>query len=229
MPGMIARIALLLLILSAVSLPATAQQTPVCVIINGSCASATNPVPTTGTATLSGSTSNASSGVATSSTNVPVVGYNYTFNGTTWDQWSSLTVGSKHAGTVAIVDASGNQITSFGTALPVATAGIAPYISTSLESCHVMKASQATAISYGVTTGATAGYLMVFNATSAPADGAVTPAALAIQIPANATVTRTYSPPSTLQLSTGFTVCFSSTGPFTKTASATAMLEGTWQ
>lgn len=113
--------------------------------------------------------------------------------------------------------------------LPAATGGVAPYISAAIESCHVMKASQATVISYGVTTGATAGFLMVFNFTTAPADGAVTPAALAIQVPANATVTRTYSPPSTLQLSTGFTVCFSSTGPFTKTASATAMLEGTWQ
>lgn len=128
-------------------------------------------------------------------------------------------------------DTNGKLITSGSAAvpLPLPTAGITPYISPSVESCHVMKASQATAVSYGVTTGATAGYLMVFNATSAPADGAVTPVALAIQVPANATVTRTYSPPSTLQLSTGFTVCFSSTGPFTKTASATAMLEGTWQ
>ena len=33
-----------------------------------------------------GSTSNASSGVATSSTNGPTVSYNYGFNGTTWDQ-----------------------------------------------------------------------------------------------------------------------------------------------
>ena len=33
-----------------------------------------------------GSTSNATSGVATSSTNTPSVAYNYGFNGTTWDQ-----------------------------------------------------------------------------------------------------------------------------------------------
>lgn len=38
---------------------------------------------------LSGTTSNATSGVATSSTNLPTVAYNYTFNGTTWDQWRS--------------------------------------------------------------------------------------------------------------------------------------------
>lgn len=128
-----------------------------------------------------------------------------------------------------VLDGSGSCESVVSPALPLPTAGVAPYISSSLESCHVMKTSQATAISYGVTTGATAGFLMVFNATTTPADGAVTPAALAIQVPANATVTRTYSPPSTLQLSTGFVVCFSSTGPFTKTASATAMLEGAWQ
>lgn len=38
------------------------------------------------TASLAGTTSNASSGVATSATNVPTVSYNYGFNGTTWDQ-----------------------------------------------------------------------------------------------------------------------------------------------
>lgn len=105
---------------------------------------------------------------------------------------------------------------------------LTPYISAALEACHVMKASAATGISFGVTTGATAGYLMVFNSTTAPADGAVTPAVLSIQVPANATVSRSYTI-NPLLLTTGFTVCFSSTGPFTKTASATAMLEGTFQ
>lgn len=45
-----------------------------------------NPLPVTGSLTLAGTTSNASSGVATSSTNLPTVSYNYGFNGTTWDQ-----------------------------------------------------------------------------------------------------------------------------------------------
>jgi hypothetical protein len=38
------------------------------------------------TATITGTTSNAGSGVATGSANTPVVSYNYGFNGTTWDQ-----------------------------------------------------------------------------------------------------------------------------------------------
>lgn len=115
--------------------------------------------------------------------------------------------------------------------LPLPTAGITPYISPSLESCKSLKTTPGTVVSYGVTTGATAGFLMIFDQSSAtpPVDGAVTPAALAIQVPANATVTRTYSPPSTLKMLNGIMLCFSSTGPYTKTASATAMLEGTWQ
>lgn len=38
------------------------------------------------TTSLAGSTSNATSGVATSATNIPTVAYNYWFNGVTWDQ-----------------------------------------------------------------------------------------------------------------------------------------------
>lgn len=84
---------------------------------------------------FTGTTSNASSGVATSSTNSPVVSYNYVFNGTTWDQLTSFTLGSKHAATVAIVDGSGAQITAFGSTAPntpltagaaTATAGLLP-------------------------------------------------------------------------------------------------------
>jgi hypothetical protein len=43
-------------------------------------------IPVSGSFSLSGTTSNASSGVATSSTNNPNVDYLYGFNGTTWDQ-----------------------------------------------------------------------------------------------------------------------------------------------
>lgn len=39
-----------------------------------------------GVVTVAGTTSNASSAVATSATNIPSVAYNYGFNGTTWDQ-----------------------------------------------------------------------------------------------------------------------------------------------
>jgi len=85
----------------------------------GGVVSSSNPLPVTGTGgtfPITGTTSNASSGVATSATNLPAVAYLYVFNGTTWDQLSSLTVGTKHSLTAAIVDGSGNQITTFGAA-----------------------------------------------------------------------------------------------------------------
>lgn len=68
---------------------------------------------------VSGATSNASSGVATSATNIPSVSYNYNFNGTTWDQAKTLSglttsgVGLPSAGVASV----------FNTTLPTYTNG----------------------------------------------------------------------------------------------------------
>lgn len=64
---------------------------------------------TAGSASISGTTSNATSGVAPSSTNLPSVAYNYWFNGTTWDQAQddaskNLKVTAINAGTFAVQD-----------------------------------------------------------------------------------------------------------------------------
>lgn len=58
-----------------------------------------------------------------------------------------------------------------------ATAGIAPTVSGSLEASHVFKAAAGNLYSVYASnlTGGASSYLMVFDATSAPADGAVTP------------------------------------------------------
>lgn len=105
------------------------------------------------------------------------------------------------------------------------TAGIAPVVSGSAEGTHVLKGSPGNLYDLYVTTGATPGYLMVFNATTAPGDGAVTPADC-VAAPASATtsVFTLASPPEVF--STGISVAFSSTGCFTKTASATAFFHG---
>lgn len=50
-----------------------------------------------GSSTVQGNQSNASSGVSTSSTNVPDVGYNYLWNGSTWDQATGLLTGTAGA------------------------------------------------------------------------------------------------------------------------------------
>lgn len=63
-----------------------------------------------GSITIAGATSNSSSGVATSATNVPTVSYNYGFNGTTWDQLQ--------------VDSNKNLLASVGGAPSIATAQV---------------------------------------------------------------------------------------------------------
>jgi hypothetical protein len=97
--------------------------------------------------------------------------------------------------------------------------GIASSTSTSAESCRVLKAGSGNLYSVGGYASA-AGFAMVFNATSAPADGAVTPYLPAIYVPTAGTWSADFGTIPAV-LSTGITVCFSSTGPFTKTAFAT--------
>ena len=111
------------------------------------------------------------------------------------------------------------------TPVPTSNAGaaLAQTASGAVESNNVLKASAGNLYSLTVTTGATAGYLMVFNATSAPIDGAVTPAYCA-QVPANNTGAFEWAIPA--RYSTGITAVFSSTGCFSKTASATAAFFG---
>lgn len=75
---------------------------------------------------------------------------------------------------------------------------------------------------YGVsaTTGATAGYVLIFDATAAPADGTVTPK-FCYSVPATSTVGASWNG-IPAQFATGLTVVFSSTGCYSKTVSATA-------
>ncbi len=207
---------------------ATLAQTPQlvrqCVGTSANCVpvSATSPLPITGgggaAVVVGGATSNASSAVATSATNVQTVAYNYGFNGTTWDQWRSI-VGAPAAGTgilgVAISPVSASA------------AGLTPSVSTAVESNRVLKASAGNLYSLDVTAGATSGYVLIFNATSAPADGAVTPL-YCWPLGANQSLSRSWNSPPAV-FSTGITAVFSTTGCFTKTASATAFISGASQ
>lgn len=110
---------------------------------------------------------------------------------------------------------------------PSSGSGIAPVVSGSAESSHVLKASPGNLYGVAVTSGAVAGYLLVFDATSAPVDGAVTPKACVV-VPANSTVGLSYGDIPSVY-ATGITAVFSSTGCFTKTASATAYFAGRTQ
>lgn len=109
-------------------------------------------------------------------------------------------------------------------ASPNALVGITPIVSASAEASHILKAAPGNLYSAYVTTGATAGYLMVFNATSVPADGAVTPVEC-VYVPATNTTAITFGAGPPDAYSVGIVVVFSSTGPFTKTGSATAFFK----
>jgi len=130
---------------------------------------------------------------------------------------------------VMCLNGSGQAIPcSNSTPLPVtgATGGsaVAPVVSSAAESNHVLKASAGSLLSLTTTLGATAGWVMVFDATSAPADGAVTPKYCWEMPTANTSLILAW--PTSASFATGITVVFSSTGCFTKTGSATAFFSG---
>ena len=119
-------------------------------------------------------------------------------------------------------DSAGNLLTT-QTPSPAAITGLTPVVSGAAEGSKVLKASAGNLYAYQVTTGASAGYVMLFNATSSPADGAVTPVKC-VSVAANSTVGASMEPPE--YFSTGITAVFSTTGCYTKTVSATAMFSG---
>jgi hypothetical protein len=102
-------------------------------------------------------------------------------------------------------------------------AGIAPVVSPTFEASRLIKAAPGNLYSVYVTTGATPGFLMTFNAKSPPADGPVTPVEC-VSVPANSTVSVSFNGPPDIY-SIGIVAAFSSTGCFTKTASATAFFK----
>lgn len=100
-------------------------------------------------------------------------------------------------------------------AVPSCTA--APVVSGSAGDSLVLKASAGTLCGVYVTNAtATPGFLMVFNSTTEPADGAVTPFAC-VPVPANGIGSVSFGTGFGSSYSTGITASISSTGCFTKT------------
>lgn len=133
----------------------------------------------------------------------------------------ALPQASSPAVQIYVLDGSGApQPVKIGTTnLPTVARAVAPVASTALEASHVICAAACTLYSGQITTGGTAGFLLIFDATSAPSDGAVTPKKC-VTVAANTSVGMAAVTP--LSFTTGAVVVFSSTGCFTKTASATA-------
>lgn len=139
---------------------------------------------------------------------MPLATVGYNFNGSTLDRPRGDT-----AGTYA-VDAPSTA----------AAVSLTPNASAAVASANTLKGSAGNLYRLNVVAGASAGYIMVFDATAAPADGAVTPKWV-MPIAANAGINQGFSPP--MRMAVGCTVVFSTTGPFTKTASTTAFIGGT--
>lgn len=99
-----------------------------------------------------------------------------------------------------------------------------PVRSSTTESSHVLKSSAGTLFGLSVTSSA-AGYILIYNATTAPADGAVTPVACYYLASGPGTLGIAFTP-FPLNMSTGITAVFSSTGCFTQTSSSTAFFSG---
>jgi hypothetical protein len=104
--------------------------------------------------------------------------------------------------------------------MPVAGVAVAPVASATIEAAHVLKSSAGTI--YALQANATqSGYVMLFDSSTVPADGAVTPIkAWFFSSAAQATIDKSFNPP--LAMHNGIIVVFSTTGPFVKTAAASA-------
>lgn len=113
---------------------------------------------------------------------------------------------------------------TLGGALRV-TESVTPVASTSTATASgslIAKASAGSLIDWQGTAGASAGYFLLFNSTTVPADGTVAPVQC-VAVAANSTVgSSTHYTPE--RFTTGITVVFSTTGCFTKTISATAFI-----
>lgn len=92
--------------------------------------------------------------------------------------------------------------------------------SAAAEASHVLKASPGVLNGFSVTSGASAGYILLFDAVTAPSNGSVTPR-FCYQIPASSTLAASWlSYP--VPFTTGIVIEFSTTGCFTAASSATA-------
>lgn len=128
--------------------------------------------------------------------------------------------GTLNASVSAPVPAGNNFI---GTTVP----NITPIVSAALESNHVIKGSAGNFYAGYITTGATPGWLLLSNTTTAPAASGAAIAPLACVIaPANATTTLAGTGGAPIVMSTGVTMVFSTSGCLTNTASSTAFFSG---
>jgi hypothetical protein len=133
---------------------------------------------------------------------------------------AEVTTGTGNPGYGPCVDWSAAAAT-YDQPSPSALYGLVPVASTAAETGHIVKASPGNLYSLEVTTGASAGFVMIHNSTTVPAAGAVTPKKC-YAVAANTTTAWAWT--KGIYFGTGVSVSFSTTGCFTQTDSATAYI-----
>lgn len=129
------------------------------------------------------------------------------YNGASWDRCRGDTTG---AYVVEVASA-------------IAAAGVVVNATTVASGSLIVKASAGNLYGYNVTSGASAGYVLIFNSATVPADGVVTPARC-MPLAANTGLEVDMRGQPTF-FSAGIVIVFSTTGCFTKTISATAFID----
>lgn len=151
-----------------------------------------------------------------------------TANATPWTVTGSGTAGTAATGVLTVQGiASATPVLTVIAPSALAASGIATVKSSALESNHVIKSSAGNLYGWNVTTGATPGWILLYNGTSAPtAGGAAIAPEKCIYAPANATIGSSVGGGPPMRFSTGIVVVFSSSGCLTNTASATTFISG---
>lgn len=165
-------------------------------------------------------------------------GFNSLFNGTTWDRAPGTTNGAygiirDAAGNArgANVNASNQLSVSIDGTNTITLPTLSTTSSAALAANTVINSGAASLYSFNVSADSTlsgaAWWIMVYNATSAPADGAVTPQKCYAM--ANGTTSFSAAFPNPAVFGTGITIGVSTTGCFTKTASTHAFISGDYK
>lgn len=160
---------------------------------------------------------------------------------------NALTAGINSDGSQDIAGANGTSVATPSNAFPTTTNGVTPTAvasatnpfptsdtpnalassaPTSTQTATaagsvVAKASAGNCYGFNAVSGASAGYLMLFDSTTVPADGTVTPKKVYVMA-ANSSLGLHWDVPR--RFGTGIVAVFSTTGPFTKTISTTAFI-----
>ena len=224
---MLLRNAIIGILLFVAATPALAQENATVYLKNstdaGSTAvSASVPLPVTCESGCSGGGGGGNVNLTGINTVTPSVG-----NGTTDTGTMRVTVSSDSTGSVTVKQSTAANLKTQAQIVSNTTNSETSALSSNLVVHSGAAAMADFQVSADTTLSGAAWWLMFYDATSAPADGAVTPYKCYALPSGQTTFAGAFVAP--LQFSTGITIGVSTTGCFTKTASTHAFISSDWQ